>query len=420
MPARRYLVAYSGGLDSHVLLHALQGLEGPPIQALHIHHGLLSEADQWSAHCREVCEALGVDLTTLRVDARPEAGQSPEAAAREARYAALAEHMQVGDVLLTAHHRDDQAETLLLQLLRGAGPAGLAAMPPWTPFGPGWLGRPLLDFARESLRDYARRHRLHWVEDPSNRDSRYDRNFLRHELMPLIRQRWPGAGATLARAADLQAQSLELQDALARLDQEDARGERPETLSVSALNRLSPARRRNGIRGWLADKGLAPPPRARLEAILDTVLKADWDAVPRIAWTGAEVRRYRDDLFAMPPLAVHDPRRIIAWDPRQPLSIPDLGLTLDAAAIETQGLQLLECEAPITVRFRQGGERCRLPGQTHSRALKSLFQEAGVPPWERDRVPLIYVGGQLLAVWGYWTCAADMQPGEGVKDKGET
>jgi len=404
-PAGRLLVAFSGGLDSHVLLHALRATldrrgDTRPLLAVHVHHGLQPQADEWIVHCETVCAALGVSLSVARVTVT-EAGQGLEAAAREARYRALAAAMQPRDLLLTAHHQDDQAETLLLQLLRGAGPAGLAAMPRLAPFGPGWLGRPLLDRPRRALEAHARDAGLAWVEDPSNTDPRFDRNYLRQEILPRLAERWPGASARLAAAAANQADALEQLDALAREDGERGRGEAPGTLSVQALRRLRRGRCRNLLRLWLRDKGLAAPPQARMDAILDEALTAGPDRVPCVAWPGVEVRRYRDDLYAMQPLPA-PPREPIPWDLRSPLTIPGLGLGLDPAPLAAAGITPERCAGPVTVRFRRGGERIRLPGRGHSAALKTLMQAAGMPPWERERLPLVYVGEVLVAAGTRW------------------
>jgi tRNA(Ile)-lysidine synthase len=403
-PASRLIVAYSGGLDSHVLLHAaslLRGADFPELRAIHVHHGLAPRADAWTVHCEAVCAALGVPLEVIRVDARAETGESPEAAARAARYRALEAALTPGDGLLTAHHRRDQAETLLLQLLRGAGPAGLAAMPRWQPLGAGWHGRPLLDVSRECLEAHARAHGLVWIEDESNLDIRFDRNLLRQEVMPRLRERWPALDEMLARAASHQAEALGLLGELARQDLEDLRGDPPGTLSVSALARLRPARRRNALRFWLMDKGLPLPSMARLQSVLDDVLTAAPDAMPRVAWEGGEVRRYRDALYAMPPMALHDPALRLPWDGRSPLAIDALGVVLTPEWLQGQGL-VPEAGETLTVAFRRGGETMRVRDRT--RELKKLMQERGIPPWERERVPLVYRGDELVAV--YWKSEA--------------
>ncbi|MEW6648345.1 MAG: tRNA lysidine(34) synthetase TilS [Pseudomonadota bacterium] len=409
-PAGRYVVAYSGGLDSHVLLHALSRL-GVTLAAVHVHHGLSRNADLWAEHCRTQCAALQVPCTVVRVQVR-HGGSGVEAAARDARYAALVQALGAGEMLLTAHHQDDQAETLLLMLMRGAGIAGLAAMPAVRPFGPGLLGRPLLGLPRAVLHDYAVAHALSWVDDESNFDTGLDRNYLRHEVLPVLRRRWPALERTLARTAAHLAEAGELMAGLAAADLATAHGSRAGTLSVAALNSLAVARRRNLLRHWLRDLGLPLPDTAHLHRIEQEVLPARPDAGPRVDWPGAEVRRYRDDLYAMAPLA-SVPDTELSWDLAQPLPLPD-GRCLVAAPAVGGGVSVKRLAAArVTVRFRAGGERCAPVGRGHGHELKKLFQEAGVPPWERERVPLLFVGDALAQVVGYWTCASHAAaPGE--------
>jgi tRNA(Ile)-lysidine synthase len=401
-----YWVAYSGGLDSHVLLRAGQKViqdtrSGQELKAVHVHHGLHPEASLWEQHCEKVCQGLGVPLRRLHVDARPHAGESPEAAARRARYSALAEVLGKGQVLLTAHHQNDQAETLLLQLLRGSGPRGLAAMPECMRFGAGWLGRPLLALPREALRRYGILHDLRWIEDSSNLDDSYDRNFLRHEILPRIQGRWPAAIRNLARAARHQADAAALMEEQGYTDLQAVRGPTPDTLAVAALRELSETRLRNTLRIWIRALGIPLPGTAQLTQILSTMLATPTDRAPLVRWPGAEVRRYRDLIYALFPLVHHDPAQVFSWRPGETLVLPHGQLR--AQAVQGSGLSACLC-APeqVEVRFRQGGERCLAYGHHHS--LKKLLQARGIPPWQRDRLPLIYVGGQLAAVAGLTIC----------------
>ncbi len=402
-PMERYRVAFSGGADSGALLHALcqlrEALAPAPIGAVHVHHGLHPEADAWERDCRRMCAELDVALEVLRVDAGAGPGESPEAAARRARYAALRESVGVGEAVCTAHHQRDQAETLLLQLLRGAGPAGLAGMPALAPLGRGWLARPLLDTSPQALRDYLLRHGVAWTDDPGNADQRFDRNYVRHEILPRLEDRWPGVQRTLARAAAHQADSAAIAQALARKDLAAARGPLPGTLSGPALARLPVARARNLLRCWLAERGLPVATAAHVRGILDELVPARDDAMPMVSWPGSEVRRYRDALYALAPLPAHDASRAIVWNPGSVLELPH-GL-LEAAIAEGRGLSVERCaNARVEVRFRQGGERFRLAGHRHSTALKKFLQTRAVPPWLRDRIPLIYVDRELAAVAG--------------------
>lgn len=392
----RYWVAYSGGLDSSVLLHALavirQDLPAPLI-ALHLDHGLQAGSGQWAAHCREICQGLGIPLRERALGLAPRPGESLEALAREARRAAFQAALGHGDLLLTAQHQDDQAETLLLQLLRGAGLAGLAAMPALVALPPGYLARPLLGFGRAQLHAYAEAAGLTWVEDPSNADRAFDRNYLRHELMPRLARRWPAHGETLARAARHCAEAQGLIDDLAREDLARCQGRRPGSLLVSALERLEPPRRRALLRHWIRVRGFATPNAPRLERILKDVAGAAPDRTPRVSWPGVEVRRYRDELFILPPLPP-PPRESLSWEePAIPLELPP---GLGRLRWVGEGVP----DGPLGVSFRAGGERCPLPGGAGHRSLKKLFQARGVPDWLRSHVPLIQGRDGRLAVAG--------------------
>ncbi len=401
----RYRVALSGGADSVALLHALcqlrEVLAPAAVAAVHVHHGLYPQADAWESHGRRLCEALEVALVVLRIDAGAARGESPEAAARRARYQALRSLVSDGEAICTAHHQRDQAETLLLQLVRGAGPAGLAGMPALASLGEGWLARPLLGISAQALRDYLVRHDLPWVEDPGNADQGFDRNYIRHEILPRLEHRWPGVQRTLARAASHQADSAAIAQALAGIDLDEARGSSPGTLSGPALARLPAARARNLLRGWLAERGLPLAAATHLQGILDELVTARADAAPLVSWPGAEVRRYRDALYALPPMPAHDASRVMVWNPDSVLELPHGALA--AATAEGRGLRVDRCaDARVEVRFRHGGERFQPAGRPQSTALKKLLQTSAVPPWLRDRIPLIYIDGELAAVAGLW------------------
>ncbi len=402
----RYWVAFSGGLDSTVLLHALARLRDRLgrvlVQAVHVNHGLHDESGQWVRHCQQVCAALDVPCRSLAVDATPAPGESPEAAARHARYGAIAALVERGDVVLAAHHRDDQAETVLLSLLRGSGPHGLAGMPQCRALGHAWLARPLLGFPRAALRAYAEAQGLGWVDDPSNREDRYQRNFLRNEVLPLVRTRWPEAVEVMARSAAHLRGAAGLLDELAEADLGRVRGPSADTVSVSALRGLSRERQDNLLRYWVRGLGLPVPGSRHLAHIISDAVPAAPDAVPLVHWPGAEVRRYRDRLYAMTP-PVPPPANAVAWCPPDPLTLAH-GV-LEALPARGRGLRVTACTGrPMEVRFRRGGERCRLPGRSGRQMLKKLLQEHGVPPWARDRIPLVYADGELAAVADLWIC----------------
>jgi len=316
-------------------------------------------------------------------------------------------------MLLTAHHQDDQAETLLLQLLRGSGVAGLAAMAPVKTFAQGWHARPLLDFSRAQLKEYAVARELSWIDDPSNFDTSLERNHLRQRVMPLLHERNPAIAATLSRSARHFAEAAELLEELAKTDQPAARGGSKGTLSVSALLSLAPSRQRNLLRHWIRAAGFRLPDTCHLQRICDEVLPAAPDSTPLVQWSGAEVRRYRDDLFLMAPLPPV-PAGAIPWDLSAPLLLPNDAGTLTARLAEGAGLSAERLAGQrVEVRFRTGGEECRPAGRRETHALKKLLQEQGVPPWERERLPLLFAEGALAQVGNLWRCEPyAAQPGE--------
>lgn len=376
----RVLVAFSGGLDSTVLLHALVKSGRKNLSAVHVHHGLQDAADDWSVHCEKVCSALGVEQRVVRVKV-DDCGQGVEAAAREARYAALRAAMQAGDVLATAHHRDDQAETVLLRLLRGTGPSGLAAIRPMSEFAPGWLWRPLLDAPRTRLKTYAKRHAIAWIEDPHNQSSRYSRSFLRTEILPRLQGQWPAASRNLARAAELAAETAELLRELAASDLGEL-AEPSGPLPIPPLLELSPARRRNLVRGWIEGQGLPLPFHDTLLHLDREVIEAAEDADPVLGWPGGEFRRYRDWLFVMPALQRVSTQFRVEWDGRGDVALPAGCGRLHTPPGDRRA-------APCTVRLARPSDRFRPLGSARTRTLKNLFQERGVPTWVRLRTPLV-------------------------------
>ncbi|MEE4379365.1 MAG: tRNA lysidine(34) synthetase TilS [Candidatus Competibacteraceae bacterium] len=403
-------MGYSGGVDSHVLLHLLATqrprLGYRELAAIYVDHGLHLASAQWGQQCQAVCQALGVVFKTLACSAQPNPGVSPEAAARHARYAALTELLQEHDALLTGHHQDDQAETLLLQLFRGAGPAGLAAMPVSTRLGRGWLWRPLLQAKRTEILTYAHSHSLRWVDDTSNFDQSLDRNYLRHSLLPQIKARWPAVTHTLARSARLCAESSALLHDLADQDLQAVSGEQVDCLNIPALRSLDEPRQRNLLKRWFQRLRLPPPRAIHLEHILHDAIAVHRDRQPLIHWPGCEVRRYRDQLYAMPPLPPLDKQQLITLVPEQAEWLM-LGVgTVRGRFVQGQGLSPTAlANASLTLRLRQGGERLRPVSRRQSQTLKKLLQDIAMPPWERDRLPLLFANDHLAAVVGIWVAA---------------
>jgi len=409
-PAQRYWIAFSGGMDSHVLLNLcadLQKSQHLKFQAVHVHHGLQANADLWSEHCAEICHRLALPCLILKVNARAKPGESPEEAARQARYSALRAHLAFGDIVLTAQHRDDQAETLLLQLMRGAGLAGLAAMAEISPLEPGFLLRPLLGFARDELRAYAIAENLRWIEDPSNQDSAYDRNFLRNEIIPRLEQRWPSLNKALARTACHCAEAQQLLGDLADDLCRSALNPDGQSLSVIKLREFKPADQRLVLREWMRSRRFRMPALAVIERILQEVLPARPDKTPLVAWREGEVRRYRDGLYLFPPQPPFNASAYLQWDGLSLLELPDRNGQLSATPTTAAGIAIEHwARGDISVRYRQGGELCKLPGRTGTHELKKLFQEKGIAPWLRERAPLVYIDGELAAVASWWVCAS--------------
>lgn len=387
---RRLVLGFSGGLDSTVLLHLLRepaARHGLPLQVVHVHHGLQAAAEDWVRHADAQCAAWQLPLTVCRVQVPAQA--SVEAAARRARHEAFAAVLQEGDVLLLAQHGSDQAETVLFRLLRGSGVSGLGAMPAMTQL-PGTsfpLWRPLLGEPRAALLAYAQAHGLRWVEDASNADTRFARNFLRHEILPRLATHWPGVEQTLmATARRMQeADALLSEMAADLLAEADDAGR----LRCDVLCRLAPARQRLLLRHWLAVQGFAAPDEAMLQRMLDEVVTARTDATPLLRWSGAELRRYRQRLYLLPPSLPLPADWSCVWTGAQPLRLPD-------------GRQLRASELPAAsyvLHYRAGGEVLRRPGRAPA-DLKNLLQAVGIPPWERAALPLLFRDGELRAVAG--------------------
>ncbi len=410
LPDSVWCVALSGGLDSSVLLHGMcqmrREFNGIVVRAIHVNHGLHPQSDEWAAECEVFCRKLDVVLQSEVVLVDRNADEGVEAAARRARYGSFSRTLGQDEYLLTAHHQDDQLETLLLRLLRGSGTRGLASIADRRQFGRGWLLRPLLEMSRVKMEAYARSAGFNWVDDPSNVDTSIDRNFLRHEVVPVLRDRWPGLGQTLGRAARLARESADLLDVLAEADGRNLM--RGHVLDAAGLRQLAPARQRNVLRYRLRSRGLTVPSEAQLRTGLAQLLSARSDAQPVLRWSGGQIRRYRDRLYILefdPDSASESSPAEYQWDCRDPV---DMGLVRGHVRLETAssgGLAKSSVSEGMVIRFRRGGERIRQAGQQHHNSLKKLFQAHGVVPWMRHNVPLVYVRDQLVAVGDRWIAA---------------
>ncbi|MFN3235081.1 MAG: tRNA lysidine(34) synthetase TilS [Gammaproteobacteria bacterium] len=356
-------IAYSGGVDSHILLDIFAGT--PDVKAIHVNHKLHPEADHWAEHCERICQHYSIECIVKTVTIVPKKGESIEALARAARYHVFESLLEAGDMLLTAHHQDDQAETVLLQLLRGAGVKGLSAMPEIASFGQGYLMRPLLEVSREAIVKKAQEKKLEWIEDKSNTQLSFDRNFLRHEIFPKLKTRWPSCAKTFSRSATHCAEAQNVLDAWAK----EIMDVHENTLSIEVLNPLSLPQKKAVLRSWIESRGCVLPSEKKLDEIIHHMIDVRWDATPCVTWGEVEVRRYRDKLY------------ILNSKSKEALTNKQLGSK--------------------DIRFRQGGETMRLPNRQGRHRLKKLFQEWGVPPWVRDEIPLVFEDGELVEVVGF-------------------
>jgi tRNA(Ile)-lysidine synthase len=398
------VVAVSGGADSTCLLSALtqpglRAFRHLPVRAVHVDHGLQPAAPRFRRACEELCRGLGISLRIETVAVESGDGGSIEAAAREARYLGLARGFSAGECLLTAHHADDQAETLLLQLLRGSGLKGVSAMPLCREWHGGWHLRPLLGVTRQELRTFGVTRGISAVADPMNDDPRFDRAYLRSEVWPLIARRWPGATAALARSAGHFAEAQYLLDQSAARTLNRLRDGL--TLSVPGLRSLTPAEQTNALRFWIIGQGVQVPPASRLHEAQRQLFTAESDHLPVVSWGAHALRRYRDRLFLTEAEAprLGDDR---TW-PGQDAAL-ELGRGLGSLhrAVQLGGLDAARLPATLTVARRRGGERLRPHRRGRTQTLQHLCQSIGVLPWLRDALPLVYAGRDLIAVGDLW------------------
>jgi tRNA(Ile)-lysidine synthase len=415
------MIGLSGGVDSVVLLHLLKGLSARfswQLSALHVHHGISRNADEWARFCADLCARHHIPLRVEHVDIAPLRAQGTEAAARKLRHAAFAR--QSCDFVALAHHADDQVETLLLQLLRGAGVRGASAMPQLAErAGSVPLVRPLLHCSRQEILDYATAHQLQWIEDESNADDSYPRNFLRHRVLPLLCERFPAYRDTLARSARHFAEASSLLDELAQ--QDAAQTIDGEPLAVAALRALSPPRAKNLLRYFLHSLGAPMPQAAQLDDMLRQLCEARRDAAVCVNYSDWQVRRYQDNAYVLRALGEFDRGIVLPWHEETELKWPaldmwlrfDRGQNLQCDFPQFSAISLAKLQrAPVTLRLRRGGESLRPHPDASTCSLKNLLQERNIPPWRRSRLPLLYCGDELVCVPGV-AVAAGYLPGIG-------
>ena len=403
--APQILVGLSGGMDSILLLKLLsEQVDTKLIQAVHINHGLSENADQWQQFAKDYCQQLGVEFYAEKVQLVV-SGEGIEAAARDARYAVFKSRLKKDGLLFLAHHADDQVETVLYRLLRSSGSKGLAGMPESRVLGLGQLVRPLLAYSKESIHREAVKKGLKWIEDDSNLDDRFDRNYIRNQVIPVVAKRWPQYPQAIMQSAGLSdqanqlTQDLALED-LARLDESKERA--GWSISMDGLSSLSVVRQKNLLRHWSEIKNLPAPSSKIINEILSSVVAARQDASPEVIWQNQYWARFQSRLYLLRyQNKTTQQDQSIHWNMQNSLVLAD-DSRVDARCAKGTGLAV--SEESVEIRYRQGGERCKPQGRDRSSSLKKLLLEYQLPPWLRDRVPLFYVQDQLVAVGDLWVC----------------
>ncbi len=398
--AKKIWIACSGGMDSSVLLHLIFSNKdkiGQSLEVVYVNHGLQEESTAWGDFCKTLCDSYELPFTQLIINETVPKGESVEAWAREKRYALIAQVMNKGDLLFTAHHQDDQVETFFLQALRGAGPRGLASMPLFKDFANAIHVRPLLNYCRNELLSYAKENNLSWQEDMSNTNTKFDRNYLRNKIIPAFEQRWPAYRETISRLLSHQQDCASL---LHEVGLEDLRLVSHENkLSLDTLRSLSITRQKNLIFVWLQELQLESPGSKHINHIVSDLINSTSDNAPCVNWKNVEVRKYRKYLYASEKMHKHIDSLNCQWDLASPLKIMEE--TLVAKTVSGSGLSKEKIRnANISVQYRLGGEKIKPNNNAHSKTVKQLFQERGVLPWARDRFPLIYVNDTLAVIPG--------------------
>lgn len=397
-----FLCAFSGGLDSSVLLQAAAKIPDIRLRAIHIHHGLHPDADRWAGHCLAFCDALGIELAVIKVEVMKQSGKGTEAAARHARYQAIAAHIRNDEILLTAHHLQDQAETLLLRLLRGSGSQGLAAMRDKTSAHGFEQFRPLLPVSKAVLQAYANSEKLNWIEDPSNTQTDFDRNFLRHDIMPLLEKRWPQAAVNFFRSAELLAEEHECLYRQSMIFLAQVQGVDERTLSVPALMQRERPWRAQILRSWTQSLDTPPLPGNILQEIEQSLLVARPDARACVQWSGVEIARWRDFLYLSDIRLAMPPDWQTRWDGTGTFEMPngDRWAFVSGENVIDRGAAVREhFGANFLASLRRGGEKILLTNREHHSTIKNCLQESGIPPWERRKLPFLFdASGECLAV----------------------
>ncbi|MFT6985076.1 MAG: tRNA(Ile)-lysidine synthase [Psychromonas sp.] len=421
-PEVNFHIALSGGLDSVVLLHLFTRLrETAPnliLFAHHINHGLSKNAQHWRDFCSQLCAQLGVDFTCSTLQLTKPTRTSLEALARDKRYGCLSEKLSSQSYLVTAHHQDDQLETVLLALKRGSGNTGLQGIRYKQKLSSGYLLRPLLNYSRAQLEGYAAQFQLNWIEDESNSDQAFDRNFIRHTISPLLKARWPGIAKSVARSAAICQEQQQILDEIAQQDFATLVFYflNQQALDFEKLKKLSSGRRNNVLRFWFKENGLDYPSAAQLQAVWSDLVLAKIDALPVIQFKGYSVRRYRTHIYLLKDtdIAANCSESVI-WQGEPILNLADGRIALAFSELEFKdnlsGALLVQENSTIEICFRRqlaAQLSCKPIGRTGSRSIKKLLHEYHVPPWLRDFVPFILINGELRMAVGLWQCQTSL------------
>jgi tRNA(Ile)-lysidine synthase len=398
----RYIVAYSGGMDSTVLLHALKSIDDDtPIIALYVNHQVNDESNEWSEFCNTNADSLGINFSAYKVDVDFNSGKGAEASMRDARYKIFRDFIKEGDWLLTAHHLNDQTETLLLNLFRGSGPHGLSGINNFRNFSNGKLVRPLLSVDQKYLRDYAEKENLNWIDDPSNKDNNLDRNFLRNNIIPKLEDRWISLNKRLSKVTQLANESkLHLVD-LAKIDLD--RVGLIDCYDLDRYRKLSGSRQRNLLRYSVDKMSLPSPPYNQLIEITKTIVNSGLNSNPVVSWSGVDIRRYQNQLYLLPQIATNDTLKKLKIYPND--EYISLGSGMGAISLEPStnfGIDIEIANQGLLIVFREGGENIRPVNSNHNRKLKKLLQDKQIFPWMRDKIPILMLGDEIVCVADFW------------------
>lgn len=401
-PPPKYWLACSGGLDSCVLLHLFflnKKRIKQDIGVIYVNHKLQKESKSWGSFCEKLCEIYNIDFLSLEITSLCPSKKSIEEWARDERYRLIKEQLVDNDILLTAHHLDDQVETFFLQALRGSGINGLSCMPYIKPFGSSYHVRPLLNFSRKELLQYAKTYSLDWCEDSSNLDVRFNRNYIRKLILPNIESRWPSYRKTISRLIGHQQELKLLLDEVAKEDINKTCDTKSMGIDISLIRKLSLPRKKNLIMLWIKQQKFKLPSSTHLARIISDIIDSSADKNPYVNWNGVEIRRYKNTMYAIEPFTTNSINKIYKWDLNKPLKLQS-GL-LEASSVKGGGLIKKSIIGSIVeVRYRKGGERIRPQNQNITKKVKKIFQEKNVLPWCRDKFPLIYINNKLAAIPG--------------------